>query len=246
MKKLILCGVAMTLFFSCQVTERMYLSESGMVRQESELDFTSLMAFAYTPEARDSLRNIGEFPIDTIVSLADSNQFTMSNGTNEKAQAEFAKAFTKSKMRYVMNDEESKFITFTEEMSVDSFNAYQKNIRTALIKYEQADELGAANLAESGLTNVLQYKLSAGSFERTTLNKAYPLDNMLTDSTGISAKEMLNMSEYKIEYHFPKAVKSTTLKNAEISADGKTVTASVGMNDILEDPGILNFKVEFK
>lgn len=222
------------------------MSESGMVKHESELDLTALMSFAYTPEAKDSLRQLGEFPIDTLVNMADAGDFNQSEKANPEAEKEFAKNFSKSKLRYIMNDEKVAFIIITDEMSTDAFNNYQKNLEQAFIKYEKADGKGADELKESGFVNILQYKLNGKDFERISLNKKYSIEEIESDSSGLSTKEILNMTQYTFEYHFPKAVKSTTLENATISEDGKTVTATVGMADILEDPEKYNFKVEFK
>lgn len=233
-------------FVSCQITERMYLSESGMVKQESEIDFSAMMSIVFTPEKIDSMRLVGEFPIDTILSIADSGLSPVSNEGTSAAENEFTKSFDKTKVRMIMNESGGKFIIFNDEMSVKDFNSYQKKIQEAYKKFEANDPESASSFAQSGYNTILEYKYNDKEFEKISLTKQMNLDDLATDSSGFSMKDMLSLYTYKIEYHFPKAVKSTTLKDAQISEDGKTITADIPMGDLLENPQNYNFKVEFE
>lgn len=247
MRKIILLSLLALIFISCQITERVYLSESGKIRQEMEIDVTALMSFATTPEQIDSLREIGEFPLDKVVSMKESEQYTQTKeGGHTPAQDEFIEAFDKTNMRIIMNENESKFIIMTNEMGVKEYNAYQEKINKAYQKYEKEDPKNAEGYSSSGYGTMLWFSYNEKGFERKSLNEKIEIQEEETDdSLGISVREFMNMNTYKIEYHFEKPIKSTTLKNAEISADKKTVTADVPMADLLENPEDYNFEVKF-
>ena len=74
MKNLILLALISLTAYSCQFTERVYISDSGAVKHESEVDFTSALAFVLTPEAIDSLKQLGEYPVDKTVPIAEMNE----------------------------------------------------------------------------------------------------------------------------------------------------------------------------
>lgn len=249
MKKLSTMAMSL-LFFSCQITESLYLSETGMVKQETKIDLSGMMSLAYTAEDLDSLKQIGQFPIDEMLPVADAYELQRTDGEEmSTAEKEFAKAFNKSHVRMVQNENEWLFSIVTDEMDVKSFNDYNKNIQKAFTEFEKSNSEEAKKYAESGYANMFELKYDGKSFERKSLNKKAVLDldnTEVSDSSGLSAKDIMNMAEYSIDYHFAKPVKSTTLKDGEIGADGKTVSSKIQLTDLLEKPEDYNFKVEFK
>jgi len=245
MKKFIL-GIMALGFISCQITERMYLSESGIVEQQTEVDFSAMMSFMLTPEKIDSMKTEGVFPIDTIGSMLDAS--TMSASENEDvsdAEMKFRQSFDKTKVRIQMDEGVGKVVFMTDKMSVDDFNTYQNKIKSAFDEFYAVDKDGAEAYLGTGYGSILQYRLTSKDFERKSLNRSVVITEESTDS-GFSSKEMIDMNSFKFEYHFPKAVKSSNLKDAEISPDGKTVTGEAVISNMIENPDQYNFKVEFK
>src|SRR5690606_22017211 len=114
---------------------------------------------------------------------------------------------------------------------------------TALAKLEKEDPAAAAEMGQSGLMKSLEYKFDGKNFQRIAKNQNKFLEE-LDDSTAEATRQMMNMFQYKMEYHFPKKVKSTSLENATFSIDGKTMTVDVPMSELLENPDRYNFKVE--
>ena len=68
----------------------------------------------------------------------------------------------------------------------------------------------------------------------------------MADSMGESMGMIFEQSSYKMIYKFPKPVKSITFDNAQFSADRKTVTVDVPMDDYMEHPEKLSFEVVFE
>ncbi len=247
MKKLILLFAVMVFIVSCQITERFYLQESGAVKYETELNFSEMMGFVYDEASKDSLRQIGEFPIDTLINFADLENFDQLNtDTISDAEREFMKSMDKTKVRIIMNDTEGKMVIGVEENDVESFNAYLKKLNQSLAKLEKDDPKAAAEIGQSGMLKSLEIKFDGNSFQRISDNQMGGLFDEMNDSTAEATKQMMNMFQYKMEYHFPKRVKHSTLENATFSLDGKTMTVDVPMSELIDNPEKYNFTVELE
>lgn len=64
----------------------------------------------------------------------------------------------------------------------------------------------------------------------------------MSESMGM----VFEQSSYKMIYKFPKPVKSITFENAQFSANRKTVTVDISMDDYVEHPEKLSFEVVFE
>lgn len=246
MKRIAFLLLAFSTLYSCQITERIYLAESGSVRYESEINFSEMMGFMINEKNIDSLKLVGQFPLDTILSLQEADGFQ--NSSSEKPSKEelnFLKSLDKTKIRLVMNENDGKMVLVTEEKDISSLNAYLKNANKYLKEYEKFDKDKSEKLSNGAYMSILELKNDGKTFERKSLSEKVNLDE-LSDSTTISTKDMFGMFGYKLEYHFPKKVKSTTLEGATISPDGKTVTADVDYLEVIQNPSKFDFKVEFE
>jgi flagellar hook-basal body complex protein FliE len=66
------------------------------------------------------------------------------------------------------------------------------------------------------------------------------------DKMSESIGMIFEQSSYKMVYTFPKPVKSITFENAQFSANRKTITVDVPMDDYMEHPEKLSFEVVFE
>lgn len=233
---------------SCQITERVYIEENGAVKYETEMNFTEMMGMMFNQEMKDSLRQIGQFPIDSVMTFSDLEKMDSKilNDKNKDTERDFLKVMDKMKVRMVMNDKEGKISFGVQEKDVNSFNAYMKEVKTAGEKLAKDDKAAADNLAQSGLMNSIQFKYNGKTFERIGDNSTAGMMSEMNDSTAASAKQMMGMFQYKLEYHFPKKIKKASIDNATYSLDGKTMTIDVMMTELLENPEKYNFKIEFE
>ena len=145
----------------------------------------------------------------------------------------------------VMNEEEGKMVVITEDKDVKSFNAYLKNADKQMREYQKSDKEASDKFSNGAYISVLELDYDGKTFERKSLSPKLDLNEM-SDTGSISTKDMMGMFGYRMEYHFPKKVKSVDLKGAVISADGKTVTADVDYLEVVENPEKFNFKVKFE
>ena len=96
------------------------------------------------------------------------------------------------------------------------------------------------------------YVMTNNSFSRTT--KVSTTDGgeenvealfETTEDEDQAFMEYLEDAVFKIEYTFPKAIKSVSVEDAEVSEDRKTVTYKANWIEYLKNPLLLDVKVEF-
>lgn len=247
MKKTLLLFVSTILLISCKFTERVYIRENGSVEYESELNFSDMMGLMFTNLDKDSLRQIGEYPLDTLMRFSDMESMSGKLGDEETSDAEreFMKALDKFTVRMLMNDDEGKMVFGLKEKDVNSFNTYMKHVQTASDKLAKKDKKSAENLSNSGIMNIMEFSYNGKTFTRRSNGPGMGFDE-IEDSTAQAAREMMGMFDYKLEYHFPKKVKKSSIKNATFSLDGKTMTIETTMMELMENPDKYNFTVEFE
>lgn len=68
---------------------------------------------------------------------------------------------------------------------------------------------------------------------------------MAKDSTIMMMKTMMKDAGISTVIHFPRPVKKVDSKRVELSADRKTATLKLNMEEYLEHPEYMNFKVEY-
>src|SRR5690606_22398088 len=143
---------------------------------------------------KDSLRQIGEFPIDSIMSISDLEDFEDKFGNDEtsNAEREFMEVLDKMKVRMVMNDTEGKMIFQTQEKDVNSFNAYMEEVRKAGEKLAKEDKKSAENLSQSGLLKSMEFKYDGKSFQRISGDETASMLEEMDDSTAESTRQMMS------------------------------------------------------
>ncbi|MBT8265460.1 MAG: hypothetical protein KJP20_02860 [Bacteroidia bacterium] len=97
----------------------------------------------------------------------------------------------------------------------------------------------------------VDYYFTETSFSRVTTMPEKAVDDTLDlndnpEEGDDSFSEELEGSFYSVEITFPKRIKSTSVKDALISEDGKTVSYKVNWADYLKDPKLLDISVEFE
>ena len=235
-----------TLFFSsCQFSEDIYINDDGSGKISFSFDGTQLMQMAGDEFAED-----GEEAIDSTFSfkeIFDEKRDSISK-LSEEEQAKL-KSLEDYKMHMLMNPEtkEMKFELFTEfDKATD-----MKDMFKAMNNFSNMNGKGPAKandpnnpfsaLGEDGNTK-LDYTFDGTTFTR----KVTVLDKEIQKQLGDSLQEMAAMfgtSTYKLNYHFPKPIKSVSNNEAMFSADRKTVTLEFPFMTYALDPEALNLEI---
>lgn len=257
MKKIFLfLGLAL-LMVSCQITEKFYLADNGSVKYEQEINLSKMMSETMSKlgggEEMDSLRAIGKFPIDTLVPMTKIYDLDVINDKptpeEQKKWAKVLDKMDKTKIHVVMNDSLYKLTMITRTDGVQQLNHYFKKINKAFKKYIDSANNGkkGKGLMYSGLIGKLQFEKNGKTFKRISLRKAMP-KSAPRDTTALGKlvdlpEGMLGLMKYKLEYHFPKPIKSTTAKGASFSLDRKTMYIETSIQEVNASPEKFNFEV---
>jgi hypothetical protein len=122
----------------------------------------------------------------------------------------------------------------------DAFNAFQNASSVCPIAGGQSMPENAANE-----TTEVNYSFKKNKFKRETVILNQEMFKKSIDSLA-SAEMFLSSSTYTFKYHFPKRVKSTNIKEATFSMDGKTMIHKVNFLDMMKDPESLLIEVELE
>jgi hypothetical protein len=137
-----------------------------------------------------------------------------------------------------------KFLMYTDFKDVsevnEAFNAFQNASSVGPIAGGQSMPENAANE-----TTEVDYSFKKNKFKRETVILNKEMFKKSIDSLA-SAEMFLSSSTYTFKYHFPKRVKSTNIKEATFSMDGKTMIHKVNFLDMMKDPESLLIEVELE
>ena len=122
----------------------------------------------------------------------------------------------------------------------DAFNAFQNASSVGSIAGGQSMPENAANEATE-----VNYSFKKNKFKRETVILNQKMLKKSIDSLA-SAEMFLSSSTYTFKYHFPKRVKSTNIKEATFSIDGKTMIHEVNFLDMMKDPESLLIEEELE
>lgn len=133
-------------------------------------------------------------------------------------------------------------------------NYYLKN----LSKMTSNDQLGLILKSKKGVKptdadknpfaltqDYYNYEITSHKFYRTIDMVRFKKYVKANQSTFSMSKAMLIEMPYKVTVNFPYPVTKIDNKKALLSADKKSVTISTDIDEVLKDPDIMNFKIDF-
>ncbi len=230
---------------SCQFSEDIYINEDGSGKMSLSFDGSQLMEMA-----GEEMSKSQEKPIDSIISFKeflDTKSDSISKLPIE--DQEKLKSLEPFKMHMVMNPE-------TSEMKFDMFREFEKtedleDMFKAMNNISNMQGKGPAkandsnnpfsSLGKNGSTE-LSYAYNGKVFKRTATVIDKEMLKQMNDSLS-DMRMMFASSKYKLNYHFPKPIKSVSNEEAMFSEDRKSVTVEFGFMDYITDPESLNLEV---
>lgn len=243
------CGLMLGLT-SCQFSENIYINEDGTGKMEFSMDASEMMKMV--AEMGDSNEGSGmDKAMDSTIVFKDFlYEKRDSIAALPKEEQEKLKALEKFSMHMIMDPESQKMV-FDLTSEFNNANELQ-DVFGALNSFSNMQGKGGASqnpassspfssLGSDGSTDV-SYSFDGSVFKRSAKIIDKDKHQQAMDSLGQAAM-MFGSSRYKINYHFPKPVKSISKEGAMYSEDRKTVTLDVGFIDVLRDPELLNFEI---
>ena len=226
---------------SCTFTEEITFEKNGSGKYDLQMDLGGMMSMVGAMQ--DSTSSEMPEKMDTIMYMKDlleaNSESIQDLSASDKAVYD---ALKDMKMHMKMDTEAS---TWTMDFLLDFKKISElDNIQE---KVKMAQKLQENKVEEADPTNhKVTYVYGKKKFERKVeMLKLTEEQQAAFDESMESSAMFMGGSTYKIKYNFPKKIKSTTLTDAVISEDGKTLTYEIEMDKALNDPKLLDFVVKF-
>ncbi len=248
MKKLFLIFAISLFLGSCQITERVHLHEDGSVKYEIDVHSAQMASFMRSTLNVDSLRQIGQFPIDTIVSFSEADNLGLTQSEqnphkDSEAYQRLQQLSSEAQLHYILNQEQLDFTVIIEKESVSAFNTYVKALQEAEEAYQALNPSKKSDKQEDPtIFKNVQFSYDGNTFTRYSEPAQQDKE---TSKAKSNPQDFSKMMVIKMEYHFPKPVKKCSLKEATFSMDRKTMYVETTQKEINENPEKYNFVVHF-
>jgi hypothetical protein len=237
----------MVLFTSCQFSENIYINEDGSGNMSFTFDASEMMDMVGNkmqegddPEKRiDSMLVFKDFLEEKKDSIAKL----------PKADRDKLMALKDFRMHMLMDPEtkEMKFDLITDFKNTNELqNMFEAMNNASNLQGKGASKVNDPNnpfsaFADGGTTK-MSYTFKNNTFTRRAKIIDEAAYKTMVDSIGEMAM-MFGSSKYRLNYHFPRKIKSVSNKDAMFSADGKTLILEYGFMDYIADPKIFNLEV---
>ncbi|WP_136483142.1 hypothetical protein [Cognatitamlana onchidii] len=244
--KFLIIAISAIFLVSCQFSENIYLNADGSGKMEFSFDASELMQMAGDQMAEGA----GDEDIDstfTFKEIFDEKRDSISKLPIE--EQEKLKALEPFSVHMLMSKNDKK-------MNVDFYTDFKnttelQDMFMALNAVSNLKGQGDAKVNDSsnlfssmgdGGNSQLSYSFKDGVFRRSVKVLDKELQKQMKDSLGQAAMMFAN-SKYRLNYHFPRKVKSVSNDKAMFSADGKTVIVEYGLMDYLSNPEVMNLEI---
>ena len=233
----IIIGIVLISLTSCQITEKIYLEESGAGKYNIEIDMSGMMQslgglndkeIDSTYVAKDSIINFADMLIEHKDSIA-------------KLPKEKQEQLKKMKdVQMIIHEDKSK-----NELSISIVgkfkNAEELNNLQNILNTTQSDKKQIPSKYD------VKYAYSKNKFSRKSFKKDLSKEELEKYDESMKGFNMfLSGTTYKLEYHFPKTIKKTSLKDVKFSDDKKTLYIEKSISEWLTDPTVFDFDVKLK
>jgi hypothetical protein len=228
---------------SCQFTERLDIKENGSGVYSLEMDMSAMMGAM--KQMGDSTKTDEDLKVmDTVIRFKDIlEEKKDSIAKLSKEEQASLKALEDLKIHMMVDEKNGKMVSdfIFEFNSINELGNIQEKITKA-----QSVKDGKEKDAPSTDTEV-KYSYNGKKFTRKVIKKKMTAEEKEAYKKSMEqSASFLDGSSYKLIYHFPKAIKSTTYKGATFSDDRKTMYIQTDMKNITENPKLLEFEVILK
>lgn len=237
----------LTIFLTgCYFNENIYFNEDGSGKMRFGFDASEIMKMTDKGEKES---NYGKDVDCTFVFKTVLDQKRDSILKLPKKEQQLLNILEPFSAHMLLDNEENKMVfeMFTNFKTADELKDMLMVLNTAnnlkgdnetKIKDPDSPFLPFA----SGNNIELSYFFENGIFKKNIAIIDRETQKQLNDSLEKMAF-MYASSKYKVEYHFPKRIKSISNDNAKFSVDGKTVFIEYGLMDYMTNPEIMNLEI---
>jgi hypothetical protein len=256
MRKITICLLIILAVSSCTMKEKMVINEDGSGTFSYGFDMSGM--FKMGMKSTDSTKK--KQVVDTAFTFKEL--FDKAKDSIAKlpaADKAMLKLMENFKISMKINEEKKQFeydmvFDFKSLDSIQNMASPSETIETlALSDKKRLGALSAVPKPEAKNTTTFIYKdnvfiksvtavKDAKSGEKSKKKKEKPGD----DPFSKKMDEMMKECKYSLEYHFPKKIKTVSLKDAVIAADRKSFVIDVPLENLPDNNVELGFKVVFE
>lgn len=241
---MVIIGAALT---SCTFTEKIYIQEDGSGSFQMDMDLSPILSFA-----GDMAKSIGGENTSELTKILEKmdTTFLFNDMLVEKKdsisklpqeQRAVLESLKDAKMRLRVDEAAGVFLSnfYYDFKDMSEAKEMQNKVLTAF-------DIASKKQNLAGMPNNIAYDYTGDTFKRiVSTQKKTKKEQQEFDNSLEQMAMFLVGSTYNIEYHFPKAIKSTTAKDATFSQDKKVIFISYSAEEVINNEGIMNFEVKF-
>ena len=242
---------------SCTMKEKMVLKEDGSGTFSYGFDMSALMKMgkstdsAKVPKVIDSVFTFKELmkPMkDSIAKLSDIEKeqfkllemFRIKLKVNEK-QKEFS---YEMEFDFPTTDSLKNMVSPTKAAMLLSLT--DKKVPKNSLKTDGSEDKNNTSFSYDGKFFIKKVTSTIPNAEKDKNKSKDKNVNTLQDEFSKKMDEMFKECKYSLEYHFPKKIKTVSLKDAKISEDKKSFVIEIPIENLKASSEQLGFKVEFE
>ncbi len=242
---------------SCMFKEKMIINENGSGTFSYGFDMSPMFKMGF--KSNDSIKK--KQVLDTVFTFKEVfAKVKDSIAKLSKEDQQKIKALEKFKVTFKVNEDKKQF-EFNMEYNFPSSDSLKNMVSPlegleAMPKLGPGKKLGALSAVpeDEKKKSRFTYNYDGKVFEKILVDgdavkskkekkkKEKEEENILTKQMDEAFKEC----KYAMEYHFPKRIKTVSLKNAVISKDRKSFTLDIPIKELPEDEEKMGFKVVFE
>ncbi len=244
LKKLLFLLVFAFTIVSCQFTETLTINEDGSGRMSMNIDMKEMMTMTQSMGIDSTMVKMDS----TVTFAAFLEEKKDSIAKLPKADQEKLKKLEDYSIRTVMDPETSDLFidVFVDFNNIDEANNLMSSLNQASAIMPESPR-GNAEVKSDPSSDVIGvwYDYTGESFKRDAYIKDEVAYQKQKDSLQ-EAEMFMSSMNYKLKYTFPKKIKSASIKDANYSLDGKTITIERRFLDYFKDPDVLDLQIEFE
>ncbi|OUR92707.1 hypothetical protein A9Q87_06630 [Flavobacteriales bacterium 34_180_T64] len=248
-RRFTILGIVVMCLISCQFSENIYVNEDGTGKMEFSMDASELMKMAAGMDEGKLSPGMDKKMDSTIVFKEFLNEKSDSIATLSKEDQKKLKVLENFEMHMVSDPATNKMV-----FDISSKFESVKKIKELFNAMNSMGNLqGQGGLSSNDSSNPFALMRSGGntdvnfSFKNNVFKRSSKVIDTLVQKQAMDSMTdmamMFEASNYKLNYHFKKRIKSVSNENAIISEDGMSVVLDVSFMESLRAPELLNIEV---
>ncbi len=259
----LLLAVIIISFSSCTVKESIVFNEDGSGDFLISYDMASVMsqmkgAFSEGDDSTSSDEKKASEVVDTLMVFSEIMETYKDSVSALPEDKRLALEAVKDMYMKMKMDEANNVFDFGIGLNfntIEDLKDIQKRIEKAKTLNSQNGQVDAMKEGSplgkfmANDKNDVGYNFTDNGFSRVTTVSEEEAKAFKLDENSEEDKQFLDYFEnsfYIVEYTFSKKIKSTSIENAQLSSDKKTVTYKYSWIDFLSNPKLLDINIEFE